>query len=247
MGKLLLLLFFLSIMTVAAQTPLISPIIVDKSNTILNGHGESLKLHDNIMSPMIIIGDSDNINPLFIVNHIIIENYILDGNKDNQSLEIWKNEDNGIRNSAIVVRGATNVIIRNCIINNARSAGICIEKGSSLITIENCTITQSAFDGIAAYDSTKCIIKNNTIRNNSYAGLSFDLKFNSNLIKDNTLSNNDIGVFMRFCDHNTFEGNKLTNRTFDFYFNKVDDDVNTIPKHFHLLNNISTLDSIARS
>ncbi len=243
MGKIILLLLLSTIFTFS-QSPLISPIVVDKSNTILDGKNISYKLADNKSSPMIIVGDSKNIEPEFMVENIVIKNFILDGNMSAQPSEIWNNVDNGIRASAIVIRKAKNVVIQNCIIRNARSAGICIEKSSESVIIENCIIETCFFDGIAGCYSTNNIIRNNVVKDCMYAGISFDLQFNNNRIEGNVLINNDIGVFMRFSDYNTFTGNVLKNKTFDFYFNKTNDDVFTIPKFFKLKDNVSTSDSI---
>jgi parallel beta-helix repeat protein len=192
---------------------------------------------------MIIIGSIEE-NPTYLVENITIENLILDGNKANQDYEIWQLILNYIRNNGISIRHCRNVIIRNCVIKNARSGNIVIEKECENITIEGCHLSNAYFDGIACYISKNCIIKNNIIENNVYAGMSFDLQFNDNIISGNTITANDLGIFLRHCDNNLIFGNVLNNKHFDLYFNQIDQDMTTIPKSNSLSNNKTIKDFI---
>lgn len=227
---------------ISAQTETInSPIVIKENNTIHDGNYRKIKLQDNSNSPMIIVGDSDYTEPTFRVSNITIKNFILDGNGKNQPNEIYTDHinthSNFMRNNIINIRGSTNVLIENCIIVNARSGGICIEKSSDNITIRNCVITDSVFDGIAGYYSTNCTIEDNTIANNNAAGLSFDLSFIKTTVRNNVLLNNDVGVFVRNCIDHTYTNNRNFNKSWDFYFNRTDDDMETYPSDIKFINN----------
>lgn len=206
------------------------PIIISESNQHIDFKDRLITLDSGANCPMLIIGSIEE-EPTIMIENIVIENLRLDGNKDFQDYEIWYNRENYIRNNAISIRFCKNVTIRNCIITNARSGNIVIEKGCQNITIENCILNHAFFDGIAGYASRECIIRNNIITDNHSAGLSFDLQFNKNTITDNVIEGNNLGVFLRYCDDNTFNRNEMKNTEYDFYLNQVDDQVSTIPKN----------------
>lgn len=217
------------------------PIIVNTSNVTLDGQNKTLILKDDSNCPMIIVGDPNFTEPKFEVENITIRNYILDGNKDNQPDEIYTTHKNShtnfMRNNIINVRGAKNVIIENCIIRNARSGGICIEKSSSKVIIRNCVISNSQFDGIAGYISDSCEVYSNVIINNKAAGFSFDLNFNNCKLYENTIIDNDIGIFIRDCKNITIEKNVIFNKVWDFYVNQTDEDKKTLPENIQYMNN----------
>jgi parallel beta-helix repeat protein len=209
------------------------PIIVTESTDFKN---QKYFVKDQGNFPALIIGSIEQ-EPSVMLENITISNIIIDGNKSNQDYEIWDNKENYIRNNCITVRGCRNVVIKNCTVFNARSGNIVIEKECSNIVIEKCQIFDAFFDGIACYDSGNCIIRDNNIFNNHSAGLSFDLNFNNNLIENNFIWNNDLGIFLRFCHSNIFSGNVVFNRTFDFYLNQVDQDDSTLPYNNRLYSN----------
>jgi parallel beta-helix repeat protein len=233
-------LFYYCIPLYANVENISSPIIIEKSNQIIDGQYKVLKLNDNLSIPIMIIGDSSHIEPSFKIHDITIKNFILDGNSDNQPYEIWNNVDNGIRNNGITIRGAEHVTIDNCIVYNCRSGGIVIEKESKYITIKNTIVKNNFYDGIASCFSTNVSIINCISFDNKGAGMSFDWLFNNNSIENNIIYNNDVGIFMRWSNDNVFKNNVLKNKSFDFYFNQRDKMNDTYPLNFKLENNVSS-------
>ncbi len=219
------------------------PIVISQSNQIIDFKNSSYTLNNGANCPMIIIGSLEE-EPTILTENIVIENLILDGNKDSQDYEIWFNHPNYIRNNGISIRFCKNVTIRNCVITNSRSGNIVIEKNCENIIIENCVLSNAFFDGLACYISKGCIIRNNTITGNNYAGISLDLQFNDNIIINNIIINNDLGIFLRHCDNNSFSHNVMKNRSFDFYFNQVDNDATTLPRNNSTENNKTVKDFI---
>lgn len=200
---------------------------------------ESGRILDGIKSNMIVVGDHLNNDPTFRTTDVVIRNCVIDGKQSQFAEECcFNNSNNGIRFNGITIRGAENVIIENCKIFNCRSGGIVIERGCKNITIRNCEVYGNFYDGIAAYDSQHCTISGNTIYDHKdHAGLSFDLQFNNNSILSNTIFGNNLGVFMRWCDDNTFKDNVFNNAEYDLYFNQIDHITNTMPKRTRLINN----------
>lgn len=185
-----------------ADRILISQPIVLKSGDVLDGG--TYELADGAECPMIIIGDTE-LEPRYEVKDIIIRNVKLYGNKEKQKHEIWNNWENHIRNSGIVVRRARNVLIENVQVEDCRSGGIVIERHSESISVINSTSSYNQFDGIAAYETKKSFFSGLVLQGNKFAGGSFDLNFNENLVTDCLFLNNEHqGVFMRFSSRNQF-------------------------------------------
>ncbi len=215
---------------------LLEPIIITQSNQHLDFKDQKYVLGEHANCPMLIIGSIEQ-EPSFMVENIVIENLILDGNHLYQDYEIWCDYENYIRNNGISIRHCKNVTIRKCVIMNARSGNIVIEKDCQNITIEQCVISRAFFDGIAGYVSNDCIIRDNIIIDNHAAGISIDLQFNRGSFTNNHITGNHIGVFLRYCDDNSFVGNFIKNKEFDLYLNQVDDHEWTLPKNNTFVSN----------
>ena len=220
-----------------------NPIVVSQSNQVLDFKDRKIRLADGSNCPMIVIGSLEE-EPTTMLENIIIENLYLDGNKQGQDYEIWHNRENYIRNNGISIRHCRNVTIRKSTIINARSGNIVIEKGCANIIIEDCVLSGAFFDGIAGYLSKDCLIRNNTITGNHYAGLSFDIHFDGAIIQNNIIMSNTLGVFQRDSDDNEFIGNFLENKEWDFYLNQVDQLTDTLPRNNHFHANTSFRDFI---
>ena len=65
------------------------------------------------------------------------------------------------------------------------------------------------FDGLACYSTEDSRFSNLDLHDNLGAGISLDLDFNHNVIDGATLTDNDLGVFMRQSRNNTFAGLKI--------------------------------------
>lgn len=210
------------------------PINISESNITLTEHKE-LFVQDKSNCSAIIIGDAKNTEPAFLIENITIKNYFINGNKTNQIQEIGAFD---IRNNGITIRGAKNVLIQNCTIINCRSGGIVIEKGSSNIFIKSCIIVDNYFDGIAAYNSKGLSVSDSVIYHNHAAGFSFDLHMDNVLIKDNIVFDNEMGMFVRYCDEFVIIHNIFKNYNKDLFFTQIDSYVDTKPTNVTLVGNI---------
>ena len=202
------------------------PIIINESNMTVDGHFRVLHVADHTNMPAIIIGDACHVEPTFRVHDVVLKNFIVDGNKDNQKEEIW---DFDIRANGITIRGCDNVTIQNCQIFNARSGGIVIEKSSRNIKIQNCMSSNNYFDGIAGCFSDSLEIDKCVLTFNRSAGLSFDLLMGHIAIRNCYVSRNDIGIFARDSSGYLIQSNLFNNSTYDLYFDQVNNDSSTRP------------------
>lgn len=85
---------------------------------------------------------------------------------------------------------ATNVIIRNCIIQGPATDGLYPDVGSSNILIENCLVSNALKDGIFVAGTTGCTVIGNTVVNNGTNGIFVGETSPSNAILNNVVSNN---------------------------------------------------------
>lgn len=178
-----------------------SPIILKSGDRL---EGGTFQLADGAECPVIIIGDI-SLEPSKLVENVIVRNITVYGNKQNQVYETWGNQSNHIRNSGIVIRHGSNVIIENVKVENCRSGGIVIERNSSKISVINSSSSYNQFDGLAAYQTTDSFFSNLKLSENKFAGASFDLDFNKNIFVDSLfVDNGHQGIFMRQSNNNVF-------------------------------------------
>lgn len=97
-----------------------------------------------------------------------------------------------ISNPGLGINGtvASNVIIRNCIIQGPATDGLYPDVGSSNVLIENCLVSGAAKDGIFVAGTTGCTVINNTVVNNSTNGIFVGEVSPSNAIIANVVNNN---------------------------------------------------------
>lgn len=85
---------------------------------------------------------------------------------------------------------ASNVIIRNCIVQGPATDGIYPDVGTSNVVIEDCLVTGALKDGIFLAGTTACTVKNNTVTNNQTNGIFVGETSVSNAIYGNTVNSN---------------------------------------------------------
>lgn len=187
-----------------------SPIVIDKSHITLTSAGDvTLKLGDVSDSPVIVMGDIQT--PPRHLRNIRVTNIKINGNRQNQTRECWGGPcDSGgtslIRNNGITIRGVTNGRIENVTVTAARSGGVVSEKGCYGLIINGLTATDNEFDGFAGYETSRATLSNMNLSHNRAAGISIDIRFNGNTIKDTKIEGNgDVGIFMRDSSSNLFE------------------------------------------
>jgi len=164
-------------------------------------------------------------------NQIVIENLVLDGNKDNQSAGyMWGGRFN-----------ASEAIIRNCIFRNLNIYGIFFEGGSyrvfihnnkfehngtacgfndvhNTFVIGNCITDSYLNNGIEIHAGTEVIVSNNIIKNSSYCGIWLQnitkSQINNNLVLYNSTLYDIFGDGIHICGcynngYNIFFGNTV--------------------------------------
>lgn len=180
------------------------PIILKSGDKLIGAEqGTTLFVKDGGNFPAVIVGDIAD-EPQFETKNVLISNLTIDGNREKQTVEIWK--DSHIRNNGISVRRASDIKIENVTVKRARSGGIVLERGSRRISVDNCVLEDNEWDGLAAYQTEECLLTNLKIVNNNAAAASFDLEFNNNLAANWEMKGNKRhGIFMRFSKGNRFE------------------------------------------
>jgi hypothetical protein len=161
------------------------PIVINRNNVWLSGEGPAtiIRLAPHRNAPLLIIGQAVD-EPLVTHNNIHVSDLALDGNRANQDFECWENNCAKVRNNAISIRRAFNVVIERVTTRRARSGGVVVEKGSRRVMIRDLIAFENEFDGLAAYKTEDSIFSGLLLYNNCFAGLSFDLDFNNNTVSD---------------------------------------------------------------
>jgi hypothetical protein len=78
--------------------------------------------------------------------------------------------------------------------------------------IRQLTSYDNEFDGLAAYETENSILSGLHLYDNRAAGLSFDIRFNNNLLSDIVITGSrKVGVFMRDSRDNVFNGLQIRN------------------------------------
>ncbi len=187
-----------------------SPVVLDRSHLRLVGQGDViLKLGKNVNAPVIVMGDI--VTPPKPLRGIEVINLKIDGNRLQQKMECWGGPcDSGgttyIRNNGITVRALTNGKIRDVFITSARSGGLVTEKLCYDLEVENLTAVDNQFDGFAGYETTGAKLNKMDLSNNLAAGISIDIRFHGNIIRNTKIDNNgDVGIFMRYSNSNIFD------------------------------------------
>lgn len=194
------------------------PIVLDRDGVELRGTGPEtiLKLAAEANCSVLIVGSVST--PVHrIVKDVSIRHLTIDGNRESQAWECCGGPcDTGgatvIRNNGITIRGAEDICIEHVVTRRARSGGVVLEKRCRRILINDLESTDNHFDGLAAYETEDSQFSRLHLHHNQSAALSFDWKFNRNVIADSTLENNGSqGVFMRDAVENQFLNLKIQN------------------------------------
>jgi len=191
--------------------PVSAAIVIDRDNVELHGisTATTLRLTDSANCSVIVIGSTET--PVArIVKNVVVRNLVIDGNRGAQQFECCGGPcDQGglshIRNNGITVRGTEDISIRNVITHNCRSGGIVLEKYCRRVEVHDFESYNNEFDGLAAYETEDSTFTQMKLYNNRSAAVSFDWKFNRNLIADSQfIENGSQGIFMRDSVGNQF-------------------------------------------
>lgn len=191
--------------------PISAAIVIDRDNVELHGLGAAttLRLTDSANCSAVVIGSTET--PVtHLVKNIILRNLVIDGNRGAQQFECCGGPcDQGglshIRNNGVTVRGAEDISIHNLITHNCRSGGIVLEKHCRRVDLRDFESYNNEFDGLAAYETEDSSFTQMKLHHNRSAAVSFDWKFNRNLIADSQfIENGGQGIFMRDSVGNLF-------------------------------------------
>lgn len=187
-----------------------APIVIDRDNVDLRGKGPAtvIRLADGANSPVVVIGQTLPA-PTVARRNIHLSDLVIDGNRVHQPDECWGGDcaANPIRNNGITLRRVEDVVIERVTVFGARSGGLVAERGCRRLTIRDFTSFDNQFDGLAAYETENSRFSGLHLYSNPFAGLSFDVDFNNNVVSDAVLAGNGKqGIFMRDSRDNLFQG-----------------------------------------
>lgn len=199
----------------AGKIKLSEPIVLQHNDQTLRGaagQATTLYLENNANCPVIIMGQPVN-RPMQTIRHLCVSDLFIDGNRTRQQRELWREKGEGseIRNNGITVQNVSDSTIDNVTCTRCRSGGLVTTLGVRRLTVENFASFDNEFDGLACYLTMDSVFTNLYLHNNPGAGISLDLAFDHNVIKNATLISNDLGIFMRDSRNNQFKDVSIRN------------------------------------
>jgi hypothetical protein len=204
-----------------------SPIVISRSNITLVGDTNTVfLLSSNMNCPVIVIG----VQGAPAVTNVILMNIQIDGNRTNQSKELWKYSKLGypMYNNGIIVQNATDILINDIVVSGCISGGLVSTFHVSELVVSNFVAFNNQFDGLACYQTTNSSFLNLLIFKNLAAGISLDLNFNDNIFYNVLLASNIIGIFIRNSNGNVFDDVRMIgNKRFDVFMASVNNKTNT--------------------
>jgi hypothetical protein len=192
------------------------PIVINSDNVDLRGEGPAtlLRLADGANSPVLVVGDMAT-PPASARRNIHISDLVIDGNREQQPDECQGGPcgpSRPLRNNGITLRRVSDVAIERVTVVRARSGGLVTEHGCLRIHVSHFTSAINEFDGLAGYETADSVFSNLQLIDNRAAGLSFDIRFNNNILRDLVLvGNRKVGIFMRDSRDNVFHGLQVRN------------------------------------
>ncbi|HWF19715.1 MAG TPA: right-handed parallel beta-helix repeat-containing protein [Verrucomicrobiae bacterium] len=187
------------------------PIVLRRDNQVLRGSGTAtvLQLADNADCPVVILGAP--LLPNRIPSHLRLSGVFIDGNRFHQKSEMWKSAPDGalLNNNGIIAWGVKDAFIEDVTCCRCRSGGLVTAHGVRLLTVHDFKAFDNQYDGLACYQTENSQFTKLYLHDNLCAGISLDLDFNHNVLRDAQLTNNDLGVFMRDSHDNVFQALKI--------------------------------------
>lgn len=192
-----------------------APIVIDRDNVSLRGWGPATVLHlvDGGNAPVIVLGQTID-TPTITRRNLHVSDLHIDGNRENQTFECWGGDCSihPIRNNGLTLRRVEDVVIERVSVRGARSGGLVTEHGCRRLTIQDFTAFDNHFDGLAGYLTEDSVFSRLYLHDNLAAGLSFDIRFNNNIISDSVIAGNgSVGIFMRDSFDNLFDALQIRN------------------------------------
>lgn len=195
---------------------------IASSNITIRGEGAAtrISLADNVNRSAFLVGPVAAVPTGPRVENIVIEDLYVDGNKENQSSELYTDPGfEHIRVNCSTVRYARNVRIENATTSRCRSGGIVTTDNVSYFVARGVVARENYFDGIAMYLTEHSLVQGCLLEANSAAGLSVDLDFRNTIIADNAIVGNghgedgtsrNPGLYMGDASSNLIAGNIIS-------------------------------------
>jgi len=159
-------------------------LVIDRDNVQLRGAGSTtiLRLADGANVPVLVLGGLAE-QPTTQRRNIHVSDLTIDGNRALQDSEVDPINPY-LRNNGISLRHVENCTVERVVIHSARSGGLVTEKGCRSVTVRDVTSYDNQYDGLAGYETEDSLFTHLQLFNNCAAGLSFDLGFGHNTLRD---------------------------------------------------------------
>jgi len=185
------------------------PIILRNDRQTLRGCGPAtvLYLAGGANCPVVVLGwpFATAKTP---VRDVRLADVFIDGNRKNQQREVWRvlSDGAGVYNNGVDVWGVDGAKVENVVCCRCRSGGMVSSAQTRRLIVRDYTAFDNQFDGLACYLTEASDFSRLNLHDNLSAGISLDLSFNHNVIRDSVLTGNDLGIFMRQSRNNVFAG-----------------------------------------
>jgi hypothetical protein len=184
------------------------PLMLRHDYETLLGSGPATILHlaDGAGCPVVILGPPLN-ETKTPAAHLLLANLLIDGNRKNQKLELWRIAGDGsvFDNNGVQIWNVTDAAVEHVICCCCRSGGL-VAASVRRLRISDFDSYDNEFDGLACYQTEDSRFDGLRLHENLAAGISLDLGFNDNSISNAALDGNDSGIFMRQSRDNSFNG-----------------------------------------
>ena len=203
-------------------------IVIDRNNVTLEGEGRvELRLADGVNQPVLILGQT-RAEPTVTRTNIHVRNLIINGNRAKQTSELHP-YNRELRNNGLSLRRVEDCSVERVGAFACRSGGLVTELGCRRLTVRDFEAYDNYFDGLACYHTEDSVFSGLKLHHNLAAGISLDIDFARNVIRDSVLtSNRSVGVFIRDSRDNVFS-NLLIEASGEhgFFLAQVDMDATT--------------------
>jgi hypothetical protein len=185
-----------------------SPIILRHDHQTLRGAGVAtiLRLADEADCPVVVLGaPTDTPKP---IHDVRLAALFIDGNRQHQQKEVWRwlGNGDGVYNNGVDVWNVDGAAVEGVVCCHCRSGGLVAAARTRRLTVRDFTAFDNQFDGLACCLTEESDFSRLNLHDNLAAGLSLDLNFNHNVIRDSVMTSNDLGIFMRQSCDNVFQG-----------------------------------------
>lgn len=187
-----------------------SMITIERSQVTLRGKGQNrtmLEMAQGTSSPVLVLGDAHHQEPQQTIRDVTVEQLGIRGGGESDSE--FAPELPYLSNSGLIVRRGENIILRHLDIQYCRSACLLTEYHSQKVLIQNNHISQAQWDGISLNRAGPTRILDNTIENNTAAGITVEYLEGSEIANNVIANNRSHGLYLADAERNRFSNNLI--------------------------------------